>query len=80
MAEACTFENKGRLYFYRNVNNESTRIFRERCRFKVFMADTFSDSTGVSTDTLSHFWANIKHLGVQYDQKIMDLFKQCSSP
>lgn len=74
MAEACTFENKGRLYFYRNHNNESTKIFRERCRFKVFMTDKFNH-TDIAMETLSHFWANIKHLGVQYDQKIMDLFK-----
>lgn len=61
---------QGLLYKFDNLSNELDNIFINRCWFIV--KNIQNNENFEYIEKLSHIWANIKYLNVEYDKYIMD--------
>jgi len=61
---------QGSLYKFNNLYNELENIFIDRCWFIV--KNIQNNENFEYIEKISHIWANIKYLNVDYDNNIID--------
>lgn len=70
-------EYNGNHYFFKNLHNETTDMFFDRCWFIVKNIEKFKDRELL--EKISLCWINHKYLGVTYSNEIMRYITSANS-